>query len=521
MLNSINKTLPLALKLVRRDKRIKFILFSAGAICVLLLSACSAQVPAEELSSTLPQPNVRVEDIPEDPSAAPTGDISPGLDVNPASQPASEYQGQSVMYGTESHNLAFQASGQLIQDSGLNLIRHNALRWHKIEEIEGERNWDAAADTEEFLITASANGLDTILIVRGTPAWAQLVDGSSCGPIKPEKLAAFRDFMVAAVNRYSAPPYNVNYWELGNEPDVDPSVVKPKSVFGCWGDDDDPYYGGGYYAEMLKTVYPAIKEVDPEAKVLLGGLLLDCDPVFPPAGEECGSGNFFGGVLRNGGGNFFDIVSFHAYPYYSGPSYGFPSLYYDDQHPKWGDRGGVVLGKVQFIRQVMDTYSVDKPIFHTEGSLLCHPQNKIDCDPPGDGFFEAQADYLIRLYVRNFANGVSGTFWYQFEGPGWRLGGLLDDDQNPKPAFNALIALTDKLSGTTLSGSVTQFEGIEGYEFNSDKKTVWVLWSPDEVDILVDPPPNLSVAYDKYGNEITPGGTGITVNSPVFFELNP
>jgi hypothetical protein len=272
---------------------------------------------------------------------------------------------------------------------------------------------------------------------------------------------------------------------------------------------------------MLKTVYPAIKEVDPEAKVLLGGLLLDCDPVFPPAGEVCGSGNFFGGVLRNGGGDYFDIVSFHAYPFYSGPSYGFPSLYYDDHHPKWGNRGGVVLGKLQFIRQVMATYNVEKPIFHTEGALLCHPQNTIDCDPPGEGFFEAQADYLPRLYVRNWANGVSGTIWYQLEGPGWRFGGLLDDNQNPKPAFNALKAMTDKLSGTTLSGSVTQFEGIEGYEFNSDQKTVWVLWSPDEVDILIIPPENLSAAYDKYGKEITPAGTGITINSPVFFELNP
>ena len=46
-------------------------------------------------------------------------------------------------------------------------------------------------------------------------------------------------------------------------------------MFGCWDDPEDAYYGGEYYAEMLKVVYPVIKEADPEAKVLFGGLLYE------------------------------------------------------------------------------------------------------------------------------------------------------------------------------------------------------------------------------------------------------
>jgi hypothetical protein len=505
----------------REYPTIRLILLSTGTICMMLLSACTDQVPIEEGTTTLPPPNLRVEEISGEPTEPPVEENPSSLDFDSTSQPVPENDVASSFFGTESHNLGFPASNQLIQDSGLNLIRHNALVWHEIEEIEGERNWDAAADLEEFLITASENGLEVILIVRGTPTWAQLVEGSFCGPIKPDKLAAFKDFMFAAVSRYSAPPFNVKFWELGNEPDVDTSAVRPNSVFGCWGDKTDPDYGGGYYTEMLKTVYPAIKEADSESQVLLGGLLLDCDPVYPPAGEQCGSGNFCSGVLRNGGGDYFDIVSFHAYPYYSGPSYGFPSLYYDVHHPKWENRGGVVLGKIQFIRQVMATYNVVKPLLHTEGSLLCHPQNTIDCEPPGEGFFEAQADYVPRLYVRNWANDVSGTIWYQFEGPGWRFGGLLDDEQNPKPAFQALKALTDKISGMKFSKPLTNYDRLEAYEFVSDEKTVWVLWSPDEVDVQIDLPENLSAVYDKYGQEITPDNNQITVKSPIFFELNP
>ena len=51
----------------------------------------------------------------------------------------------------------------------------------------------------------------------------------------------------------------MHHWELGNEPDVDPDLVPPDSIFGCWGEiSDREYYGGKEYGNMLKLVYPAI-----------------------------------------------------------------------------------------------------------------------------------------------------------------------------------------------------------------------------------------------------------------------
>src|SRR5512145_713220 len=113
-----------------------------------------------------------------------------------------------------------------------------------------------------------------IAIIGSTPTWA-LKSGYTCGAVSQAALEEFGDFVFDAVQRYSAPPYNVKYWELWNEPDV-------VNYLGCWGDEADPYYGGSYYAEMLKVAYPKIKAADPEAQVLTGGLLLDCDPVNPP-----------------------------------------------------------------------------------------------------------------------------------------------------------------------------------------------------------------------------------------------
>ena len=486
-----------------------------GIILALSIAGCAVQEPVDGEQDTLPDPEVKV-------VIQPTPTTSLPAEPVPAITDTVQIPQNEMAFGLESHQAEFQDHADLLGGPGITLMRHNGLLWHAVEPVEGERDWTVLSELDGNLERAAASGLSTILIVRGTPDWAQLTPGSFCGPIQPDKLQNFADFMSEAVSRYSQPPYNVKYWELGNEPDVDPLLVPPKSVFGCWGNYLDPYYGGGYYAEMLKIVYPAIKSADPEAKVLLGGLLLDCDPNLPPEGKDCSSGNFLEGVLLNGGGDYFDIVSFHGYTPYFGPTTGFPyALYMDENSPSWQHLGGVVVGKINFIRQVMDKYGVEKPLFHTEGALMCAEYNPTDCEEPNELFFDAQADYAVRMYVRNWAHEVEGTIWYQFEGPGWRYGGLLDDDQNPKPVYNALLFMTSILSGAAYTGEITQFEGLQGYEFVAPDKRVWVLWSPEQIDTQILVPGNMETSYDKFGNEIGQDGNILLVNSPVYLQFTP
>jgi len=395
-------------------------------------------------------------------------------------------------------------------------VRFTAFRWDRIEPDRTDPptyHWEEV--DEESLRNAAENGLEVIAVVKSTPDWAQKVPGSYCGPIKEDALDEFAQFLEAVVARYSAPPYNVRYWELGNEPDVDPSLVSPRSVFGCWGDQNDDYYGGGYYAEMLKVAYPAIKAADPRAHVLIGGLLLDCDPTDPPPGKDCKPARFLEGILRNGGGSYFDIVSFHGYPPYDG------SLQRDEHFESWESRGGVVLGKVDFLREVMASYGVDKPLLHTEGALICPEWNTDQCNPPDDAFYEAQADYVVWLFVRNWAEGLLGTIWYPFEGPGWRYSGLLDANQDPKPAYWAFRFLTTELGEASYRGPVTQYPNLRGYEFIAPGKRVWVLWAPDEQPYVISMPAGATRVYNKYGEDITPSGGTLTVNSPVYVELQP
>ena len=496
-------------------------------IIILFVSACSTNAPTKQVTLEVPRFQIvtaNPTEIIEVTSSQVAGftSIPTAIQETAVASSTPESIGIPMLdIGSESIALELQGKEALIHNAGLKFMRNNRFLWLSVEPREGDRKWNAIKEFEQNLADASTIGVEIILIVRGTPEWAQKVPGSSCGPIKPGKLEAFAAFMGDVVRRYSVPPYNIKYWELGNEPDVAPTLVKPNSVFGCWGDENDPYYGGEYYAEMLKVAYPAIKAADPDANVLIGGLLLDCDPAKPPAGQDCQPGKFFEGILKNGGGPFFDYVSFHGYTPYSGPASGHGGLYLDEHHPNWEHRGGVVLGKIDLLREVMQVYNVVKPIFHTEGSLICPSSNQNDCNPPADSFFESQADYVIWLFIRDWAADVKGAIWYLFEGPGWRFGGLLDENQEPKPVYRALSFLSKELKGATYTGRLTEFPGINGYEFVTNDKKIWVLWSPDEQPRLVPLNQDVLAIYDKYGNSIEFQAGEVSVSSPIYIEIAP
>lgn len=466
--------------------------------------------PAFESTQTpQPEPSPTVFDLTSTPAPIPT----PG----PASEPLPRPK-----LGVETHDLNAGGTIELIKQAGASLVRYNALLWSQVEPTEGERDWEALSNLDAGLASASDSGIDVILIVRSTPSWAQKVEGYSCGAIKAAKFQSFAEFMRDVVARYSAPPFNVRYWELGNEPDIQPSLVGQGSVFGCWGDENDEYYGGGYYGEMLKSVYPAIKAADPEAQVLLGGLLLDCDPTHPPEGRDCKSARFLEGILRSGGGDYFDIVGFHGYPQYY-PSEASPNGLYGDEHfPSWDYRGGVVLGKADFVREVLARYNLQKLLMHTEGSLICSERNPEDCNPPSEAFFEAQADYVVWMYIRDWAAGLNGAIWFLFEGPGWRYGSMLDESQQPKPAYRAFQFLSQETRDMFYAGRLGLDGNLRGYELTGQEKKIWVVWSVDGQAYDVTLPSNWSILYDKYGDQIGPSGDGVlSVQSPIYIEIAP
>jgi len=390
--------------------------------------------------------------------------------------------------------------------SGAGWLRYNGISWAAVEPSPGTRSWEAVGTADAEIQQISARGLTPIVVVRGTPGWARQVPGSDCGPIKPEALDAFTSFMRDLVARYSQPPFRVRYWEIWNEPDA--PISNAHSVpFGCWGVTGDQFYGGGYFAEMLKRVYPAIKQADPAAQVVLGGLLLDCDPAHPPSGKECRSARFLEGILQNGGGAAFDILAYHAYAYWQPID-----REWDLSIGNWASGGGAVLGKLAFLRDVLARYQLAKPIMLDEAGLLCRP----GC--PRQQYDSDQANYVIRLYTRAVAQQLRGVIWFTLNGPGWRDSGLLDQAQAPRPGYQAYTFLARLLNGAQYAGTFSN-GALEGYVFHVGATTYRICWTNDGSVVTVPLPPATSALYDKLGARRAPAGPSEDVgHEPVIIE---
>lgn len=400
-------------------------------------------------------------------------------------------------------------------------VRKNALQWSKIEPENGMRNWNEVAGLDHELIRISESGMQVILIVRGAPDWALQVPGRPCGLIQMEALDDFAGFLREAVIRYKQSPYNVKYWELGNEPDVDPSLTSPTSPFGCWGDANDPnYYGGAYYAEMLKAAYPAIKAGDPEAKVFVGGLLMDCDPVNPPetspgSGElrYCTPSRYLEGILANGGGDYFDGVSFHAYDYYYGAEgqYGNGNWY-----SSWNTTGPVTAAKVSYIRSLLASFGyTDKLLVNSETALICGRNGK-EPECQTDIFQKTKAYYAVESSTMALAEGLKANIWYDLRG--WRGSGLIDSTRQTLPAFQAYQFNTILLSKMSYGGKISNNPGITGYEFRQGERIIWVLWSLDGMTHDVQVPGSVSMVYDTFGNQVGKNNLLSVTLAPIYVE---
>lgn len=468
--------------------------------------------------SPAPTPLVAVSPTPllaDTPAAPPVPTATP----SPVPLPAATATPFPPLYPLGGIEIHAAADIPLAAEAGAYWLRRNALVWAEIEPEEGQRRWEAVADLEQELQAAAARGLPLILIVRGVPSWAQALPGVSCGPVAPEKLEAFARFLSDAVKRYSQPPFAVHDWELSNEPDIDPQYVPPDNFYGCWGMQGDPTYGGGRYAEMLKAVYPQIQAADPQAQVLVGGLLLDCDPVSPPetkpgSGElkDCSPARFLEGVLANGGGPYFDGVSFHAYDYYNGKPGRFGN---SNWHSAWNTTGPSLVAKSRYLRALLTAYGFPgKALLNTESALLCGRDGSEEmCHTPE--FAATKAAYLVKAMTLAQAEGLRANLWYSL--PGWRASGLLDDGQ-PNLAYQAFRFAAGRLQAAAFWGERTDYPGVNVYVFQREGKWVWVVWSrsEDAQTLQLSSPP--VAVYGIAGEALPAGGTLTVTGSPLYLE---
>jgi hypothetical protein len=415
----------------------------------------------------------------------------------------------------------------LVKAAGIGPLRAGNLAWDKAEPQPGQFDEAYLATWQAALADLSARGLQSSVTLFGTPAWAQAVPGSTCGPIKPDNYDEFAAFAARMVKRFSVAPYNIKRWEIWNEPDA--PVAVNDMPFGCWGRPGTPDYGGRAFGDMLKVVSPAIKAADPKATVIFGGLLMGCGV----DGGDCQSldqaaPKFLGGAIAAGAGGSFDVLAYHSYRTWTREPAG-ARHDIDLSEPDWAASGGQLLGKLDALRRVLGP--LHKPIVMNEGALLwCAPANedpnswcaKAGVTDPDLAYEQEQANYLVRMYARTWANGIESASWYMVNNGGWRGDGLLSrDNSTTRLGYDAFKALSTSLHGAAYAGGTVApghalGDPIEDYRFCTGSTEFRLLWTnADTTRVQLQTPPGTVAASDKLGHPVTVGATVTVGYEPV------
>jgi hypothetical protein len=370
------------------------------------------------------------------------------------------------------------------------------LPWGGIErENTDPSNYRWPASLEGWLARLSARNIQVILTVLSNPSWAATYSG---GPIDLADNSDLAQFMVAVVERYGQPPYNVKHYEFYNEPDNGSEY---------WAEKDWGYFGyePEAYVQMLAAVYEPMKTADPEAQIVMGGLAYDWWTTDGgPFVEE-----FLDGVLQYGGGDYFDVMNFH--------------YYYFAFRGNWEPYGPDIIGKATYIRDKLASYGVYKPLICTEAGMWS--------DEAHGGSHELQTRYVPQLFTRSMAADLDFTIWFMLVDMGG-LGnyeyGLLNPDLSPKPAYDAYSIFARQMAFAdyvrTLEPSETGSDQIEAYEFANGQRPgrTIVAWTEDEEEHDMWLTADQVAVVDKFGIQtIIEDGDDGSVDGQVQVTIGP
>ncbi|HTS10145.1 MAG TPA: hypothetical protein VMP68_31570 [Candidatus Eisenbacteria bacterium] len=89
--------------------------------------------------------------------------------------------------------------------------------WRAIEPHKGDWQWQ---HTDAAIEQVHRSGMEMLPDIAFTPGWAAMPAHPGFQPFNgpPAKVADWEDFVEHVVSRYSAPPYNLRYFQIWNEP---------------------------------------------------------------------------------------------------------------------------------------------------------------------------------------------------------------------------------------------------------------------------------------------------------------
>lgn len=265
----------------------------------------------------------------------------------------------------------------MVADAGFSWIRQIFV-WSDIERAPGvyfdeQQNVNTWEKYDRIMEAAAERGLDVVARLDKPPVWAQEERGNveqfPDGP--PDDYQDYANFVASVVERYQG---QLKYVQLWNEPNLGVE----------WGGlDIDPEA----FTKLLAVGYEAVKEVDPDVKVLMPGLA----PNEQTGPENLSDLLFLEGMYEAGAADYFDIAAVMIYGYGYSP---------------WDRR--VSFERNNFsraiqTREIMEDYDDHhKPIWTVEYGWVSLPDDwDGEPSPWGDPVSEeTQAEYLYDGYLR-------------------------------------------------------------------------------------------------------------------------
>jgi len=284
----------------------------------------------------------------------------------------------------------YEKAVKLMKEAGIGWVRMDFL-WEDIEPRQGEFDF---AKYDYIVDLLTKNNLKILGLLDYTVSWAAS-DGKWNSAPKDNQL--FVDYAVKVIERYKD---RVKYWEVWNEPD---SSVYWKQQDGLKG-----------YCELLKATYVAAKKIDPDCKILNGGIANGLATLHH--------------LYENGAKDYFDILNLHFFenplnPHAIKAVTTYPKLAY-----KLMSRNGDSAKKIWFTE--IGCPGVKKGIKTQNWWMDTNPNER------------QQAEWLEKVYSELLKdNNVEKIFWAFFRDckEHWENGvdyfGIVRWDFSKKPAF--------------------------------------------------------------------------------------
>ncbi len=320
--------------------------------------------------------------------------------------------------------------------------------WNEIQPT-GPNDWNTLHVHEEWLAEARAQGRQVTGLLKNTPTWA--TDGTPASGVPrglylpiddPGNLWA--NYARRVASYYSA--HGVHNWIIWNEPDIAPDVYGHE-FSGSMAD----------YYQLVKVAYLAIKQVDPNAKIHLGGMTYWHDPSW--------LGRFLRMVAEDpdaaANNYYFDIISLHIY-------------FRPETVPQ-------IVGNA-FAAQQQAGIPL-KPVWINETNA--RPSTDPEWPVQVQAFeldLEQQAWYIVQAYALGFYSGAGRISVYKLIdiniSPGEESWGLIRPyDFSKRPAFFAYQNTIKYLAGFTYPVQREQAGNYTIVRFNRPEGTTRVLWA--------------------------------------------